>query len=234
MLKAEDLKGKRLGDLRIIGKHKQSNNGGASWICQCSCGRKTVLSGYDLFTRKQQNCGACNYGTYKFYDDYAECVLPTGESFIIDSEDYCLVSKYRWVSNRSGYFLASTGERNSHVFLHRMVIEPPDDMFVDHIDGNKSNCRKSNLRICSQTDNNRNVGVKSNNRCGYKGVYWASDRGKWRTEITVDRKHIHIGSFETAEEAARAYDKCALFYFGEYAKTNEMLGLLKDDKQIAV
>jgi len=104
-------------------------------------------------------------------------------------------------------------------------------MFIDHIDGNKGNCCKSNLRICRQTDNNRNVGVKSNNQCGYKGVYWASDRGKWRSEITVDRKHIHIGSYDTAEEAARAYDKYALFYFGEFAKTNAHFRVLRADDQ---
>lgn len=80
------------------------------------------------------------------------------------------------------------------------------------------------MRLCDYAGNARNVCIQKNNKCGLKGVYWADDRKKWRAEITVDRRHIHIGSFDTREEAARAYDSYALHYFGEFARTNEMMG----------
>ena len=235
MPEIKELRGQKFGDIYVVDKHKQSRNGGASWICQCGCGRVVILNGSDILSGKRKNCGACNYGVYKFHDDYAECILPCGNRFSIDLEDYPLVSQYRWVTNPAGYFLTSLGSKNEHQFLHRLIINPPDGKLVDHIDGDKSNCRRENLRICTQKENNRNVGLTSNNRSGYKGVHWAADRGKWRSEITVDGKHIRIGSFETAEDAARAYDEYALFYFGEFAKTNAMLGLLsKEAKKVAV
>ena len=99
-----------------------------------------------------------------------------------------------------------------------------DGEYVDHIDGNRGNCRKKNMRTCSQTENNRNTGNQRNNQCGFKGVHWAADRGKWRSDITVNRKHIHLGSFDSPIEAAQAYDRAAFLYFGEFARTNEMLG----------
>ena len=234
MLKTRNLKGRKFGNLVVLQKHKQSRNGGASWICKCVCGRETIVNGYDLVSGKKTTCSACNYGKYCFFLEYVECKLPTGMRFVIDRTDYPLVSHYKWVANRAGYFLASTGQRDEHIFLHRLIMNPPAGLYVDHIDGDKSNCRRSNLRICTKTENNRNVGLTSNNQSGYKGVHWAADRGKWRAEITVDRDHIRIGSFDSAEEAARAYDEYALFCFGEYAKTNKMLGLLPDKELIAV
>lgn len=226
MYATEDLTGKRFGKLTAIHRNKVSRNGGSSWLCECDCGRSCSVGGMELIRGNKKNCGDCNFGHYFFYPDYAECILPNGEAFQIDAEDYKLVSQYRWVITPSGYFVASTGKRDAHVFLHRLIMKPPDGMYVDHIDCNKGNCRKVNLRLCIKKENNRNVGLQKNNQCGYKGVYWASDRGKWRAEITVDKKHIHIGSFEPAEMAARAYDEYAIAHFGEYAKTNEMLGLL--------
>ena len=224
MYETEDLCGRQFGELKVSALHNRSPNGGASWLCRCSCGRTCSVGGKALIKGHKRNCGDCNFGHYFFYSDYVECVLPTGERFQIDVDDYPIVSRYKWVTNKAGYFVASIGMRDDHVFLHRLVMDPPEDAFVDHIDCNKSNCCKSNLRICSQTENNRNVGLQQNNRCGFKGVYWASDRGKWRAEITVDRKHIHLGSFDSAIEAAKAYDKAAVQHFGAFAKTNEMLG----------
>ena len=80
------------------------------------------------------------------------------------------------------------------------------------------------MRLTDYAGNARNIHTQKNNKCGLKGVYWASDRNKWRAEITADGRHIHIGSFDIREEAARAYDQYALSYFGEFAKTNEMMG----------
>lgn len=151
-------------------------------------------------------------------------MLPKGAFFLIDIQDYPLVSRYRWTRRKEGYFVASCGKRNSHIMLHRLIMNPPSGVLVDHIDGDPANCRRSNMRLCDSAGNARNVRTQRNNKCGLKGVYWADDRKKWRAEITVNRRHIHIGSFETGEEAARAYDKYALRYFGEFAKTNEMLG----------
>lgn len=220
----EDLTGRKFGDLTVLGVNKVSMNGGASWRCRCECGRECVMTGKALLRRKIAGCGKCSYGQYEFYDDYVECTLLNGAKFQIDKDDYEKVSRYRWHETASGYFMGQIG-RNHRIFLHRLVMPVEEGYRVDHRDLNKANCRKANLRICTSTENNRNTPLQENNQCGFKGVYWASDRSKWRAEITVDRNHIHLGSFDTAEEAARAYDSASVEYFGDYARTNDALGL---------
>lgn len=226
----DDLCGSRFGKLLVIEKNKTSRNGGCSWVCRCECGRDCVVGGKALANKTKTNCGKCNYGCYTSYSEYAICELPDKTKFIIDMEDYPLVSQYKWTQTPRGYFVSAMGKRGGHTFLHRLVMKHYDlkeNEFIDHIDCDKTNCRKSNLRICKKTDNNRNILIQKNNQCGYKGVHWAKDRRKWRADITVNRQHIHIGSYDTAEEAALAYDECAVLYYGEFAKTNAMMGLLK-------
>jgi len=218
----ENLVGRRIGSLLVIGIHKVSRNGGKSWRCKCDCGNECIKSGSALRAGKKLTCGKCKYGVYKFDGDSALCSLPDGSQFVIDNQDYPLVSKYQWRITPHGYFMGTNGS-GERIFLHRLIMNPPEGKFVDHVDCNKANCRRSNMRICDKTQNNRNIGLQKNNQCGYKGVYWAADRSKWRAEITVDRRHIHIGSFDTAEEAADAYDEMCLLYFGEFARTNAML-----------
>ena len=227
MYETDDLTDRCFGNLTVLWLQKRSRNGGASWLCRCSCGRLCTVGGASLLKGIKKSCGECNYGHYYMRSGYMECVLPSGDCFQIDCDDYPLVAQFKWVTNTAGYFVASLGRRENHIFLHRLIMKPADGEFVDHIDGDKGNCRRSNMRLCSQTENNRNIGLQENNQSGYKGVHWASDRGKWRADITVDRKHIHLGSFDSPTKAAQAYDEAALKYFGPFAKTNEMLGNYK-------
>lgn len=96
---------------------------------------------------------------------------------------------------------------------------------IDHRNGIKHDNRIGNLREASYTSNAQNCGKHSDNECGYKGV--AKNRKKFSAKIHVNGKKIHLGSFATPEEAARAYDARALQEFGEFAKTNANLKLLR-------
>ena len=93
-------------------------------------------------------------------------------------------------------------------------------MHVDHINGNPLDNRKSNLRICTNAENQRNRGVNKNNTSGYKGVCWAKQNKKWKARIKHNGKLIHLGYYKDKEEAARAYDKKAKELHGEYAYLN--------------
>ena len=109
-----------------------------------------------------------------------------------------------------------------NVYLHKLL--EPDWKFVDHADGDGLNNCRSNLRDGTGFRNRVNTRLRSDNSSGFKGVY--RDRGRWRATITPEnRKSIHLGMYDSPEEAAYAYDQAAVSLFGEYARTNAMLGM---------
>lgn len=89
---------------------------------------------------------------------------------------------------------------------------------VDHIDGDRSNNLISNLREANNAQNNRNTGLRSTNRTGFKGVSYYRAVNRYIARITVNYKNIHIGCFRTAEEAHEAYKKVASELHGDFAR----------------
>lgn len=89
---------------------------------------------------------------------------------------------------------------------------------VDHINGNRSDNRLSNLRIANHAQNCQNSKLRKDNQSGIKGVSYRKDRNKWRARIRKDGKQILIGEFKTAEQAQVAYCEAAKKYFGEFAR----------------
>lgn len=93
-------------------------------------------------------------------------------------------------------------------------------LLVDHKDNNGLNNQRENLRLASGSQNKANCAKYSNNTSGYKGVTLRKERNTWRAQIRVNNKLIILGCFVDKEEAARAHDKAALLYFGEFAQLN--------------
>lgn len=92
---------------------------------------------------------------------------------------------------------------------------------LDHIDHNGLNNTIDNLRIVTHQQNSMNRRKRNTNTSShYKNVYWAKDRSKWRADIMLNGKHIHLGQFSVETDAARAVDAAAKLYFGEYANLN--------------
>ena len=94
---------------------------------------------------------------------------------------------------------------------------------LDHIDGNPSNNRIKNLRLCTHTENLHNVGVRKGNISGIKGVNWHKSRGKWQARAVVNHKPYYIGLFKTLEEASAAYQAFAKEHHGEFYRPPSML-----------
>lgn len=109
--------------------------------------------------------------------------------------------------------------------LHNGTI--PDGMCLDHKDGNSNNNRIENLRLCTATQNNQNKTIYKRSRSGYKGViHCQRDESRFSCHIRVDGEQMFLGIFDSAIQAAMAYDLAATKYFGEFARTNRDLGLL--------
>ena len=89
--------------------------------------------------------------------------------------------------------------------------------FIDHINRDPSDNRWCNLREASYAENNRNKSIGTDNTSGYKGVNWHKHKNKWRSEIKVNKKVIHLGYYDNKEEAAEAYIQAAKKYHGEFA-----------------
>ena len=130
---------------------------------------------------------------------------------LIDKDDYNLTKEYKWCLDKNGYVKNSKQE-----YLHRIITRETIS-YVDHINGNKLDNRKSNLRICSNADNLKNrVKLPSNNTSGILGVRYRADRSKWYAEIQVNNKRIRLGSYIDKEDAVRARLEAEIKYFEEY------------------
>ena len=152
-----------------------------------------------------------------------------GKICVVDPEDYEELSKYKWYAVRSPrgfYAVRSAKAKNGrsgqkNVRMHRVILKAPEDKFIDHINHNGLDNRKSNLRICTMQQNTWNMRKqKGNCTSQYKGVTWRKDIGKWQARIICDGKRISIGFFDDEKAAAMAYDAKAKELFGEFAAPN--------------
>ena len=155
--------------------------------------------------------------------DIAFVPLTKGFVSIIDSADAELVGQFNWYA-RTGiretpYAIRvdQRGEKNLHIGLHRMLLNPPKGLHVDHVDGNGLNNRRSNLRVATPAENQRNRGLHINNTSGYKGVGWDKQRGKWLAQIELSGKTTRLGRYATKELAHAAYCEAAKMHFGQFA-----------------
>ncbi len=150
--------------------------------------------------------------------------LTQGKIALVDDEDFEWLMQWKWFYH-DGYAATNSGKwpNRKGAKMHRLIMNTPSGMETDHINCDKLDNRRSNLRICDGTQNQANTNLRNLNTSGYKGVSRHNNRGKpgkWRAQIAIRGKKIHIGLFENLEDAARAYDETAIKYYGEFAKTN--------------
>lgn len=138
------------------------------------------------------------------------------EQVKVDDEDYAELSKHTWYLVQ-GY--ARRYDKNGKgTYMHRELNKTPKGLVTDHINGDKLDNRKSNLRNATVSQNGVNANKKSNCRSKYKGVTFYKPKGTWRARITVNRKEICLGYHKTEVNAAIAYVQAATYYYGDYAK----------------
>ena len=151
--------------------------------------------------------------------------LTQGKVAIVDAEDFDRFKKYKWhISKSSRTFYASRNKNrkicHKELYMHRLIINVPPGMFVDHINHNGLDNRRKNLRLCTAQQNARNNRPQRRASSKYKGVSWRKDGKVFRAQIWHNAKSINLGRFKNEIDAARAYDKKARELFGQFAYLN--------------
>lgn len=127
--------------------------------------------------------------------------------FQIDEDDYEAVSHYSWHIEDSGYPRTHVGKRPTacKLLLHAFLLgRAPEGFEWDHINRDRLDNQRHNIRIVTHTVNTRNVGLSRRNKSGVKGVNWDTWRGKWRASIRNGGPKIHVGYFDILTEAIAA------------------------------
>jgi len=154
------------------------------------------------------------YNTYDLTGEYGIGYTLKGEEFYFDLEDYDKIKDYCWGIVDGGYLKARIGNKN--VLIHRYLLDPDRNMVIDHINHNKLDNRKENLRICTNRENCMNQDKSKNNKSGYKGVYYNKLSNKWESSIKIHGKSIYLGIFSNKEEAFEKYKEAERYYFKEF------------------
>jgi len=155
--------------------------------------------------------------------------LTHGYETIVDASDLELVVKYDWYARvrlkadgsiRTVYAIRSkkVARKVRMLGIHRTILNAPDGYEVDHIDGDGLNNRRSNLRLASRAENQKNRARPVSNSSGVKGVTWDAARGKWLAQIGSANKHHYLGRFDKIEDAAAAYAAASAKFHGEFGR----------------
>jgi len=156
-----------------------------------------------------------------------EIPLTLGQVAVVDDTDFKWLNQCKWSAYKhynTFYARRSVwdGERHLNIKMHREILglKRGDGKLTDHIDRNGLNNQRSNLRICTPTENSRNRTNKKNTSSKYKGVSWRAKSKMWYVQIDYNKQRRYLGSFADEIEAAKVYDAKAKKLFGEFAYLN--------------
>lgn len=136
----------------------------------------------------------------------------------VDNSKLKELSMFSWYVNIMGY---AANDSKPRKLMHRHILGYPKKG-VDHINGNKLDNRRKNLRVCTQSQNMANSPKRTTNRSGFKGVSWNKRYGKWEAYLTKDYKRVFLGYFDDIREAAKAYNTRAKKEFRAFANLNKL------------
>lgn len=232
MSKRVDLRGEQFGELTAreptSGRDK---DGSVIWRCTCSCGNETFVGSNRLRTGHVKSCGCIRgaviaarqrkVNTYDMSGDYGVgYATNTGKKFLFDKEDYDRICRYAWRENDSGYIVASINGKN--VRLHRFVFPCDRDEIVDHRSTDRSDNRKSNLRIATKQQNNINRAASRNNTLKAKGITYNPRTDRYEARISVNGKVIRLGCDAMLDRAIQIRERSERELFGEFAYQREV------------
>lgn len=230
MSKVKNLMGETFGKLSVL-SYAGSIGGRAAWSCQCECGNTCIVKGKYLLNGDTRSCGCLvkeavsrigkrNVKTnrYEMDGDIIKVYFSNSDSFFIcdrQDEDFVLIGT--WFLNNTGYARTKLSSDKSILF-HNLIVPNSSDAFCDHINGDRLDNRRENLRVVSREQNSMNKGVYSNNTSGHKGVSFNTGTKKWQAYICKDGINKYLGGFDNIEDAIKTRDCAELEMFGEYRR----------------
>lgn len=147
--------------------------------------------------------------------------LTRGAFALVDDADFpWLVQLGNWCLNSSGYavhYTTQNGYRRT-LYMHRLIMKPNGALQVDHINRDKLDNRRENLRFATRSQNQANKGRAINNTSQYKGVTW--HKGKWEVRLRYNAVRLYLGRYDCPRDAALAYDVASRYLYGDFAGCN--------------
>lgn len=224
--------GDRVGMLTVIRYAGKNNNKNPSntWLCICDCGAEKVVPESSMRRGLVKSCGCLQRekARMRMAKELRQPIdspcggklipLTRGKFALIDSDDCDRVAETNWHFHHSGYALRHRNNEKKQ-YMHRFIMGEPVGFLVDHINGNKLDNRKSNLRICTVHQNQMNQHVRARGTSHYKGVRLRQS-GRWAAYIKAWNKTYWLGTYDTEIEAAMAYNEKARELHGEFANIN--------------
>lgn len=163
--------------------------------------------------------GKIRSGRNLYYDNKIY-IISRDCSVLVDSCFSDGLDKHTWGIDTNGYVY--TNIKRKKVYLHRFLLNAPSELFVDHINHDKSDNRRSNLRLCTHQENNMNQRIFDRGTSKYKGVFYDKRYNVWLSRISVNNISLYLGTYYNERDAAIAYNTAAIKYYKEFANLNEV------------
>ena len=203
--------------------------------CRCDCGSPTIVLLKDLRNGSTQSCGCLQKEVVSKTNEYdLSGEIGVGytfkrEKFYFDKEDYYKIKDYYWYrSGDYGYLTTKSQNGKFKLIMHRVIMNCPDGLMVDHINHRPNDNRKENLRLCDKRQNAWNTDVSCTNISGCKGVYYNKRKNCWIAEIIYDNQKIYLGSFTNKEDAIAARLSANEKYQKEWSYENSIAMSIKE------
>lgn len=230
MSEFKDLTGKTFDRLKVLSR-AENMGGRTAWNCLCECGNLCVIKSKYLLNGDTRSCGCLakesaalngkkGMRRNKYQIENGVMMVFFNDSdkyFLCDESDKSLVEAATWYLNNTGYVRGKLQNRKL-VNFHNLIIKNTGDIVCDHINGDRLDNRRCNLRPVLRHQNMFNKGKYKNNTSGHTGVYQNPGNKKWYATITKDNHCYSLGFFDNVDDAVARRKEAEEELFGEYRR----------------